>query len=340
MHPAILLLALQTSACAPPPDLQREIQAAAAASLDVRDAMDFDRNVASWRELRARHPDDLFVNERYQDAVSQHGIEGHMKVLIEEYQDRATQAANDLVAQYLFARAMIGRNTPAAIQALTQIATDHPEFAHAHRALAAIHATQAFGDEQVVRIEQERWRQLCPGSGLNATPWPITVPAPSPLMDAAERLLEHGDAERAEALALQSIRDDEWRLQRMRPFDWFSVEDKRQAQRALLANYWRLWRLQVRGHRQTGHQDRASQALAQMEHRAGPLAKSPDSAYWDAMAILARLYAEGGQIEPASQKITLLQQLLAQQPDPDRATQLATLQREIELLRCAACVHR
>jgi hypothetical protein len=161
-------------------------------------------------------------------------------------------------------------------------------------------------------------------------------------MDAAERLLaDGGDLDQVEAMALRSIQDDEWRLQRMRPFDWYRVDEKREAQRALLANYWRLWSLQVRCHRKAGRQDRASDALAQMERRAGALAKSrePEPAYWNALAILARLHAEGGQSDVASQKVALLQQLFAQQPNPDRAAQLSTLQQEIDLLRCAACVH-
>jgi hypothetical protein len=305
MNPVVLLLALQTSSCEPAPDLQRQIQATA--KVAVRDAMDFDQNIASLRDLRARHPDDLFVNERYQDGVKQHGIEGHMRALIQEYQDRAMQAPDDVVSQYLFARALIGRNTPAAIVALTQIVTDHPAFAPAHRALAATYAAQPYHDEQGARSEQERWRALCPDSaaGSALSPWQLIVPPPSPLMDAAERLFaDDGDADRIAAMALQSIQDDEWRLQRMRPFDWYSVEDKRQAQRALAASYWRLWSLQVRCHRKAGRLDQARDLLAQMERRAGALARSRDPASSDAMAILAKLHAEG------------------------------------ELLRCATCVHR
>jgi len=161
-------------------------------------------------------------------------------------------------------------------------------------------------------------------------------------MDAAERLLaDGGDLEQVEAMALRSIQDDEWRLQRMRPFDWYGVDEKREAQRALLTNYWRLWSLQVRCHRKAGRQGRATETLAQMERRVAALARSrePQPAYWNALATLARLHAEGGQPDLAIQKIAQLQQLLAQQPNPDRAAQLSTLQQEIDLLRCAACVH-
>jgi tetratricopeptide (TPR) repeat protein len=334
MRLAVVLLVLQasssargvqTSSCEPAPDIQRELQAAT--NVTVSDAMDFDRNIAPLRDLRARHPDDLFVNERYQDGVNRHGIEGHVKAMVQEYQDRASQNPNDVVSQYLFARALIGRSTQSAIRALTQIVADHPEFAPAHRALAATYATQTYHDEQGARTERERWRMLCPRSDL--TPWPVTVLSPSPLIDAAERLLaEDGNADRVVALALQGIRDDEWRLQHMRPFDWFSAEDKRQAQRELLSKYWRLWYLQVRCHRKAGRPDQASELLAQMERRVRSLDRSREPAYWDALAILARLYSEGGQKELAGQKIECLRKLLAEQPDPKHAAQLEKLQQE------------
>lgn len=264
MHLAIVWLALS---CEPAPDLQREIQAAT--HVVVHDATDFEANIASLRGLRARHPDDLFVHERYQDAVARHGIEGHVKAMVQEYEDRATQAPDDLVARYLFARALIGRSTASAIQALTRIVADHPEFAPAHRALAATYAaTTAWHDEVGARVERERWHTLCPR--VDVPPWSVSVPDPSPLMEAAERLFgDSKDLERVEAMALQAIRDDEWRLQRMRPFDWFSVEEKRDAQRALSSAYWRLWGLQVRCHLEAGRVDQARQLLAQMKRRLG-----------------------------------------------------------------------
>jgi hypothetical protein len=328
---AVMLLVLHVSSsaqgvptglCEPAPDIQQALQAAASGA--VSDAMDFDRNIASLRDLRTRYPNDLFVNERYQDGVNRHGIEGHVKAMVQEYQDRASQASDDVVSQYLFARALIGRSTPSAIRALTQMVADHPEFAPAHRALAATYATQTFHDEQGARIERERWQTLCPGSDL--TPWPVTTLSPSPLIDTAERLLANDEsAEHVVTVALQGIRDEEWRLQHMRAFDWYSAEDKRWAQRELAAKYWRVWYIQVRCYRQAGRLDQANQLLAQMERRVATLDKSREPASWDAWAVLARLYAEGGQQELASRTIERLRQFLAEQPDPHRAAQLEQL---------------
>jgi pentatricopeptide repeat protein len=262
----VLLLVVQMS-CEPTAGVQAELQAAA--NVAVSDAMDFDRNIAPLSGLRARHPDDLFVHERYQDGVARHGIEGHVRAMVQEYQDRATQAPDDLVSRYLFARALIGRNTQAVIQALTQIVAEHPDFAPAHRALAAIYDTQMFHDEQKARAARERLQMLCHDSGsATATPWPVTLPPLSPLIDEAERLFaEDGKPDRVAAMALQGIKQDEWRLQRMRPFDWYTEDEKRQAQRELTATYWRLWTLQVRCYQKAGRLDEANQLLAQMERR-------------------------------------------------------------------------
>ena len=141
---------------------------------------------------------------------------------------------------------------------------------------------------------------LCPGYSLQ--PRPAGLPDPSPLVDQAERLLaQHGDPDRIAAMALQGIRDDEWRLQRIRPFDWYSVEFKRQAQRELQAKYWRVWSLQVRCERLAGRPQKAAELLAVMDQRAASL-RSSDPPYWDALATLVRLYEEGNQKDLANRK--------------------------------------
>ena len=206
---------------------------------------DFDRGLAPLRALRRQHPSDLWVNQRYQDAVQQYGIEGHLRKLTEEYQVLSMQHPDELIYSYLYARSLMGRNTSSAIQQMTEIIASHPDFAPAHGSLAEIYSSTAFHDESREEAEKERFLALCPGYSLQQRPraCPIRVP----LVDQAERLLaQHGDPDRIAALAQQGIRDDEWRLQRIRPFDWYSVEFKRQAQRELQAKYWRVWSLQVR----------------------------------------------------------------------------------------------
>jgi hypothetical protein len=81
-------------------------------------------------------------------------------------------------------------------------------------------------------------------------------------MNQAEQMLaDGGDPRRLEELAMQAVRDDEWRLQRIRPFDWYSGEFKRRNQEELQAEYWRLWSIQVRCYRKTNRLQQADQLL-------------------------------------------------------------------------------
>ncbi len=310
----------QGEACGPSPEIRAQLERI---KVVVTGAADFDRGLAPLLALRHQHPQDLWVNQRYQDAVQQYGIEGHLRKLTEEYQVLSMQHPEQVAYSYLYARSLMGRNTPSAIQQMTEIIAGHPDFAPAHGSLAEIYASTAFHDESREKAERERWLTLCPGYSLQQPP--AGLPDPSPLVDQAERLLaQHGDPDRIAALALQGVRGDEWRLQRIRPFDWYSVEFKRQAQRELQAKYWRVWSLQVRCERLAGRPQKAAELLTVMEQRAASL-RSPDPRYWEALNTLVRLYEEGSQQDLANRKLRLMQDFLAAHPDPTRAAQLEEL---------------
>jgi hypothetical protein len=316
--------ASQPGVCQPAAEIRAELDKAAA--LPIADATAFDQNVAAFRALRDRHPGDLFVHERYQDAVQQYGIEGHLRQLTEEYQTLALQHPGDLMYRYLFARSMMGRGTPSAIQQMNAILGEHPEFAPAHQALAEIYGAEAFRDPAKEQTEREKFLALCPGSAVQQRPAPL--PDRSPLIGRAEQMLDqNGDPRATAAMALAGLRADEWRLQRIRPFEWYSTEYKRENQRALGTEYWRVWSLQVRCYRKARQPEKAAELLRVMEQRAMQLRARSDSNYWDALAALARLYAEEGQKEQAAQRLNDLQQLLAQRPDPGHAAQLEDLRR-------------
>lgn len=329
---AVCLILTSASAqgvpCGPSPEIRTQLEKIAVA---VPNASDFDRSLAPLVALRQSYPNDLWVNQRYQDAVQQYGIEGHLRKLTEEYQVLSLQHPDDPLYSYLYSRSLMGRNTPAAAQQMTEIAADHPGFAPAHGSLAEIYASEIFRDESKEKAERERFLALCPGSTMQRSQLqrrPAGLPEPSPLVDQAESLLtQNGDPRRIAAIADQGIRDDEWRLQRIRPFDWYSVEYKRQAQRDLQAKYWRLWSIQVRCYRRADQPGKAAALLTAMEQRAAALHSSSDPAYWDALALLARLYEEGNQKDLATQKLKSMQDFLAAHPDPRRSAQLEELQR-------------
>jgi hypothetical protein len=335
MYSTLVLLALlaplpargNTSACQLSPEIQADL---AKAAKPVASSSDFDGNVAPLLRLRQRYPNDLLVHELYQDAVQRYGIEGHLRKLTEEYQVLSMQHSDELMYTYLYARSLIGRNTSSAIQQISEILVEHPDFASGHRALAEIYASPAFRDGEKERHERERFLALCPGGSLQQRPG--SLPEPSPLVDEAERLMaQNVDPDRVATMALQGIRGDEWRLQRIRPFDWYSVAYKRLAQTELQAKYWKLWSIQVRCERRAGHPEKAAELLAEMDQRAATLEKHTDPVYWDALTSLVLLYGEGNQGESATRKLDSMQQFLAKNPDPGRTAQLEALRKQIAI---------
>jgi len=268
-----------TFACQLSPEIRAEL---AKSPEPVASLSDFDGNVAPLLGLRQHYPNDLLVHELYQDAVQRYGIEGHLRKLTEEYQVLSMQYPDELMYSYLYARSLIGRNTPSAVRQINEILAEHPAFASGHRSLAEIYASPAFRDDEKERGERERFLALCPGGTLQQRP--AQLPEPSPMVDQAERLMtENVDPDRVAAMALQGIRDDEWRLQRIRPFDWYGVAYKRQAQTELQAKYWRVWSIQVRCERRAGRSEKAVELLAEIEQRAAALEKHSDPVYWDAL---------------------------------------------------------
>jgi hypothetical protein len=321
----------QAAPCGPSPEIRSQLEKI---TVVVSGPSDFDRALAPLVALRRRYPNDLWVNERYQDVVQRYGIEGHLRQLTEDYQVLSMQHPDDAMYSYLYARSLMGRNTPAAAQQMTEIVAGHPDFAPAHGSLAEIYASATFHDESREKAERERFLALCPDPTLQRSEVqrrPAGLPGPSLLIDQAEALLaQSGDPGRIVAMAEQGIRDDEWRLQRIRPFDWYSVDYKRQAQRELQAKYWRLWSIEVRCYRRAGQPEKAAELLTEMDQRTTSLHSASDPVYWDALAMLVRLYEEGDQRDLANQRLKSMLDFLVTHPDPNRSAQLEDLKKMAE----------
>ncbi len=82
-----------------------------------------------------------------------------MRKLTEEYPVLSMQHPDDPVYSYLYARSLMGRNTAAAAQHLTEIVANHPEFAPAHGSLAEIYASTVFHDDSKEKAERELTRR-------------------------------------------------------------------------------------------------------------------------------------------------------------------------------------
>src|ERR1700719_564445 len=95
-----------TLSCRPPLELQVEVQRAAAISAEVADPFGALDKAAPFLAVRDRHPDNLFAHERYQDAIYENGIEGHLRLLARQYNDLEVQHPGDFMYRYLSLRTL------------------------------------------------------------------------------------------------------------------------------------------------------------------------------------------------------------------------------------------
>lgn len=315
----------QPAACEPNPEIRSELAKATAVNATGPNAID--SVLPPLAALRERHPDDLFVNEAYQAAVQEHGIEGYLEAMTSEYETLQAKHPGNEMYHYLFLRSLLGRNTSTAITGLNQMIEENPRFAPASRTLAEIYDAGRFKDAEKEKAERQRLAALCPNSIVRKLD---ALPEKSPLLDQAERLLtENVDPDRVVAMAMDGVRADEWRLQRIRPFDWYTVDYKRQASKDIRQEYWRAWVVQARCYNKAGRTNDAAGALNRLEGAAQQLRRDPSNAYWDALATLAQLYSESKQEGQVAAKLNQMQQLLTERPDSERSAALDRLRKSL-----------
>jgi len=308
--------------CEPSPEIQHEIANASAATPAKGS---FEELTASFEALRQRFPNDLFTHLRYQDAVNEYGIEGHLKRMGEEYLALRDAHPGDILYQYLFGRTLEGRNSRQALAAMEEVLATDANFAPAHRTLAEIYGSKAFRDRQKETAERAKLEQLCPGTAIATRPAPL--PAKSELWSQAEALLKPARSdERVPELVYQALAQDEWRLQRIRPYDWYTQSYKKEQGEALQIEYWNGWQMLVKHSWKTDQTAKADELLSEMQGRLTRLEKDPTSeVYWTGATTLVALYAQGKQPAKARETLARMQASLKAKPDPKRAADLARL---------------
>jgi streptomycin 6-kinase len=278
--------------CEPSREIQQEIERAAAAA--PPSAL-FDQATAPFRVLRDRFPEDLFVHMRYQDAVADNGIEGHLKEMLAEYAKLRVEHPDDIFYVYLHGRALEGRVTPIAVRIMNEILAGSPNFAPALRTLAEIYGSTAFRDRKKQTSARAMFEAACPGSVVAHRPSPLP-PHSTLFTDPQGRLERNRNPDDVPGQVHRALQQDEWRSQRMRSFDWYGVAEKRQAVQELQAEYWKGWRILVQHYRRIGQPEEANLILSEMQHRLTRSQADPSSKlFWVAAASLLDLYSQGRQ---------------------------------------------
>src|SRR5207248_3654841 len=94
----------------------------------------------------------------------------------------------------------------------------------------------------------------------------------------------------------RALLQDEWRVLRIRLFDWYNAEYKEQLLHELQAEYWQAGRVLVGHYRRTGHHAQADELLADLEDRLVRLQRDRRTANFSLAArTVLGLYAEAKQ---------------------------------------------
>jgi len=114
-------------------------------------------------ELLAQHPDDLFLNLAYIEMQSQESDGEHVQV-IARYKQLADSQPTNTDDAFLYAFALQGADTPAAISRLKALATGSPAYPLAARQLAKIYAFGNFANHDESHSQLGQYFQACPAS--------------------------------------------------------------------------------------------------------------------------------------------------------------------------------
>jgi len=308
--------------CEADAEVRRELEKTLAAT--AADHATVEQITEALPALRDRFPGDLFIHLRYQDVINERGVQGHLDRMFGEYLALKTQHPDDPFHLYLFGRALEGRMTLRAASTMEEVLELDPGFALAHRTLAEIYSSARFRDREKARTERSRFQEACPGAMIPVQPPPLPRPGN---LSGVERLIGRDDPEdRVAELVYRALLQDEWRLQRIRPFDWYTVERKKQAAREAQARQWKGWTLLVRHYRAIRQDSKAQALLLEMQDRFRRIHgdREPDL-FWSAATALLELCAEGRQPDTAREMLKQIEKSPAAKAGHKRSAQLAKL---------------
>jgi peroxiredoxin len=118
---------------------------------------EWDRMKSNIREALDDSPDDLFLN-RWLIEWQKRPFTG---LLSEGFRKKLEQKPNDLNRQYLYARALTGKDTPSAIEILQKVVARDPKFPWSYLALTEIYSSAAFRDPAKLALNLRAYSKVC-----------------------------------------------------------------------------------------------------------------------------------------------------------------------------------
>jgi thiol-disulfide isomerase/thioredoxin len=120
--------------------------------------------IAAAKKVREQFPADYFAHRFYQERFVQQGL--FSTVVQEEYRELLNEHPDDLTYLTLYARVLVGTDTPAAIKLLDKILERQPDHPQAHLKLVEIYSAPAFRDGSKLVANAKAYFKACPSSVL------------------------------------------------------------------------------------------------------------------------------------------------------------------------------
>jgi thiol-disulfide isomerase/thioredoxin len=115
------------------------------------------------KQLLAQHPDDVFLNLRYQEIEGSNSDTDRAAV-IEKYKALADAHPDNSDYAFLYATALVGANTPDAIAHFKTLAGTPSGYPLADLRLARLYASGKFANKDEFRLQLDRFFDSCPAA--------------------------------------------------------------------------------------------------------------------------------------------------------------------------------
>lgn len=220
-----------------------------------------EKELALIKQGLAENPRDIFLLNAYQDTVI-YGSDGK-DAAIKKSHEEMEKHPGDAIYIYLYARAMVRRDTKASIEYFQRASGADPAFAMPHLSLASIYQSNGFEDKQKATEQVKAFLALCPNE-LSIYPSIQKTGDADLIKQSAAKLRARLAAETdPEALAYyptlwsleQSSQSDDLRLK--------TINDDLARLKSLAATEPRLLQTIAQGYEKIGNKDEADKARAQ-----------------------------------------------------------------------------
>jgi hypothetical protein len=153
--------AQQWDACAPSPEVKAALGALPKQTLDQTEWEFHQKELEAVQALRHQHPDDVFVERRYIDAMNDRTERAKV---IEEYKAMFTANPHSPTAAYLYGLALLGRESSESIKLLNGALEQDPKFPWPHIPLFRIYSSPVFRNKSKADVHLKAFLDGCPTS--------------------------------------------------------------------------------------------------------------------------------------------------------------------------------